>query len=80
MSNHRVYSAIIAAVRKKRLIEPFDKVDFRAACSGFAAGTYQRFLHKHERGNGETSELFVDVGSGKYRLLRPLLYGLSDKR
>jgi hypothetical protein len=80
MADHEVYRAIVSAVRDKRLTEPFGQTEFRTACPGFAEGTYRNFLRKHRRGNGATSELFEVVGTRKYRLIRPLLYELSDRR
>ena len=75
---HRVYRAIVEAWKRKRLREPFTKDDFREACPGFGDGTYNAFLHKHRRGNpAGTSELFELVAPGRFRLLRPLRYGLG---
>lgn len=77
MAGHRVYSATVAAVRAGRLTEPFSQRDFRRACPGFAEGTYRVFLNKHRRGNpGGNSELFERVSPGRFRLLRPIRYGL----
>jgi len=74
---HRVYGAIVKAVKAGQLEEPFSQQDFRRACPGFAKGTYQAFLHKHRRGNpGGASELFELVAPGKFRCLRPFRYGL----
>jgi hypothetical protein len=74
---HEVYSAIVGAVRDRRLSEPFTSSDFEAACPGFGPGTYNAFLHKHRRGNpGGNSELFELVAPGKFRCLRPYRYGL----
>jgi hypothetical protein len=77
VSNHKVYRAILQAVQSGRLAEPFSNEDFRQACPGLWAGTYQAFLHKHRRGNpGGASELFELVSPGRFRLLRPVKYGL----
>jgi hypothetical protein len=77
MANHKVYSAIVQAVKSGELIEPFGQDDFRLACPNLGEGTYQAFLHKHRKGNpGGVSELFELVASGKFRLLRPYRYGL----
>ena len=77
MSQHKVYASIVSAVREGRLREPFTPADFRRACPGLGGGTYQAFLHKHRLGNPSgTSELFELVGPGKFRLLRPIRYGL----
>ena len=77
MANHKVYSAIVAAVKAGKLIEPFTNDDFRRACPGLGEGTYQAFLHKHRKGNpGGVSELFELTNPGKFRLLQPFRYGL----
>lgn len=74
---HRVYEAIVDAVKGGTLVEPFDKSAFEAACSGFGAGTYNAFLHKHCQGNsGGNSELFRRVARGQFRCIRPFKYGL----
>lgn len=74
---HRVYSTIVRAVRERRLSEPFTNSDFKNACPGFGAGTYNAFLHKHRKGNpGGNSELFELVAPGNFRCLRPYRYGL----
>lgn len=77
MTRHRVYSAIVLAVRFGQLLEPFSQADFRRACPGFGEGTYQAFLHKHSLGNpGGYTELFERVSPGRFKLLRPIRYGL----
>ena len=48
---HKVYSAIVNAVRAGKLAEPFSKDDFRVACTGLGHGTYAAFLDKHAQGN-----------------------------
>ena len=74
---HRVYEAIVGAVRSGRLTEPFSRDDFRAKCPSFGSGTYNAFLDKHTLGNpGGNSELFERVSAGRFRCLRPFLYGL----
>jgi hypothetical protein len=75
MGEHRIYRAIVAAVKSGELVEPFGEQEFRKSCPGFGEGTYPTFLGKHRRGNGETSELFDRVSRGKYVLMRPLKYG-----
>lgn len=72
---HKVYRAIVAAVKSKKLAEPFGRVEFRKACPKLGEGTYQAFLSKHAKGNGTNTELFERVSRGRYRLIRPLLYG-----
>ena len=74
---HRVYEAIVSAVRTGILIEPFSRDDFRSACSGFGEGTYNAFLDKHAVGNpGNNSELFERVSPGKFECVRPFKYGV----
>lgn len=74
---HKVYSAIVTAIKNGTLQEPFTKSDFRKACPGFGDGTYNAFLDKHSKGNpGGNSELFERVAPGKFRCLRPFRYGL----
>jgi hypothetical protein len=74
---HRVYEAIVAAVKTGTLLEPFSKEDFTAACPGFGRGTYNAFLDKHSQGNpGENSELFKRESAGRFRCLRPFRYNL----
>jgi hypothetical protein len=74
---HKVYSAIVNAVKGGRLTEPFSKDDFQVACPGLGLGTYNAFLDKHSKGNpGGNSELFERVSAGQFRCLRPFRYGL----
>ena len=75
---HRVYRAIVAAVKEGRLKEPFTKEDFRRECPGFGNGAYNAFLWKHRRGNpGGASELFEEVKTGKFCTLKPFKYGVD---
>ena len=77
MASHKVYSAIVSAVRSGRLQEPFGNADFRRACPGLGEGTYRAFLHKHRPGNpGYNTELFERVSPAQFNLLRPIRYGL----
>lgn len=77
MAGHTVYAAIVSAVRSGKLAEPFSQANFRRACPGFGKGTYRAFLHKHSRGNpGGYTELFERVSPGRFKLLRPIRYGL----
>ena len=74
---HRVYGAIVTAVKTGALTEPFSKATFRLACPGLGNGTYNAFLDKHSLGNpGRNSELFERVSPGLFRCLRPFRYGL----
>ena len=74
---HRVYGAIVAAVKSGALAEPFSRHDFRAACPGFGDGTYKAFLDKHAAGNpGGASELFQRVSPGRFTCIRPFRYRL----
>lgn len=78
MAGHKVYRAIVEAVKAGRLEEPFSKEKFRRACPSFGEGTYNAFLYKHRKGNpGGNSELFDLVLSGKFVVLRPFKYGLD---
>lgn len=61
-------SQICAAVRAGRLVEPFNAAGVKHACPGWAEKTYHVFLPKHAVGNGKTSELFVRIAPGLYRL------------
>jgi len=77
MKKHKVYSAIVKAVRTGKLKEPFTNNDFRKACPGFADGTYNVFLNKHRIGNpGGNSELFKRISPGIFELVRPVKYGI----
>ncbi|WP_146149201.1 hypothetical protein [Nitratireductor sp. StC3] len=62
-------SEIYAAVRSGRLREPFSAREVKAACPGWADNTYRVFLSKHAVGNGRTTELFVRIAPGRYRLM-----------
>jgi hypothetical protein len=77
MPASKTYRQIVAAVTAKQLREPFGEADFRAACPGCGEGTYKAFLHKHAEGNsGGESELVERVSPGRFKLIRPLKYGL----
>lgn len=73
---HKVYEAIVRAIRAGRLTEPFSKEELRAECPNLGQGTYNAFLWKHQTGNGKTSELFELVSPWRFRCIRPFLYGL----
>ena len=78
MAKHKVYSAIVNAVRDGKLQEPFSTQDFKAACPELGKGTYNAFLYKHRRGNnGGNSGLFEKVGVNNFKLIRPIKYGLG---
>jgi hypothetical protein len=61
-------SQIFDAVRAGRLKEPFSADMVRRACPGWADKTYGVFLPKHAIGNGGTTELFVRIDRGLYKL------------
>jgi hypothetical protein len=61
-------SQIYATVESGKLKEPFRAASVRIACPGWAEHTYSTFLAKHAVGNGKTTELFVRVTRGLYRL------------
>jgi len=65
-------SEIYAAVQSGKLKEPFNAAMVRLACPGWAERTYHPFLAKHAVGNGQTTELFVRIGRGQFRLNRSL--------
>ena len=74
---HEVYRAIVGAIRRGALREPFSKEDFRTVCPGFGNGTYNAFLDKHRHRNpGGNSELFERVSPGQFKCLRPFRYGI----
>lgn len=75
MVQHEVYRCIVVAVRSGSLKEPFTKDDFRRTCPNFGDGTYNAFLDKHSVGNPD-SELFERVAPGKFKLVRPIKYGI----
>ena len=76
MPGHRVYAAIVEAVKNGTLKESFGENDFRGACPGFAEVTYKVFLNKHRKGNpGGNSELFEKLGPRSFKLIRPYKYG-----
>lgn len=75
--SHKVYTAIVAAISKGSLAEPFTVEDFRKSCPRFGEGTYKAFLYKHRKDNpGGNSELFVLVAPGRFKCMRPFKYGL----
>jgi hypothetical protein len=61
-------SQIYGAVRSGRLTEPFTAATVKRACPGWAERTYHVFLPKHWEGNGRTTELFIHVAPGSYKL------------
>ena len=72
---HMVYRAIVTAIKKGKLKEPFSNADFKKACHGLGKGTYQAFLYKHRDGNpGGNSELFRLISTGLFKCLRPFKY------
>jgi len=62
-------SQTYAAVRDGKLRQPFNKATFKKACPGWAEHTYTVFLPKHAVGNGHTTELFIRVGPGLYKII-----------
>lgn len=74
---HKVYIAIITAVREEKLREPFTAADVRRGCPGINPTTPGTFLPKHAKNNpGGQSELFEKVARGSFRIIRPIKYGL----
>jgi hypothetical protein len=77
MARHKVYSSIVKAIKSGKLSEPFGTKEFRLACPGLGEGTYNAFLYKHRKDNpGKNSVLFEMVDKGKFRVIRPIKYGL----
>ena len=77
MARHKCYASIVEADRQGSLKEPFAVKDFRAACPGLGNATYNAFLSTHAVGNpGGNTELFERVALGKFKLVRPIKYGL----
>ena len=73
MAGKKVYKAIIEAVEKGRLKEPFNEDDLREACPGFGNGTYYSYLYKHRAGNpGGHEEFFRQVSPRAFKLARPV--------
>ena len=76
MAGHMVYSAIVTAVRRG-LNEPFSPADVTAACPTISPTTPSTFLPKHEiHKPGKDTKLFERVRRGRYKLLKPIRYGL----
>lgn len=74
---HRVYTAIIKAIKNGQMTESFSVRDFEMCCPGFGKGTYNAFLYKHTKNNqGGNSKLFEKIATGRFRCLRPFKYGL----
>ena len=66
----RLIRRIRQAVEDGSLVEPFRAADVIAAGVSCAQSTPGTFLSKHRVGNGVTTELFVRVGRGEYKLNR----------
>ncbi len=64
----RLASEIYDAVKSGKLKQPFDATMVKAACPGWEQHTYFTFLGEHAVGNGQTTELFVKVSRGMYRV------------
>lgn len=74
---HKTYTGIVSANKKGILKEPFSPKDVVKACPNINSNTPGTFLPKHRVGNpSETSELFIRVSQGSYKLVRPFKYGL----
>ena len=61
-------SEIYTAVKSGNLEQPFNAAMLKQACPGWALRTYSVFTGKHAVGNGKTTELFVPVARGLYRI------------
>ncbi len=76
--SHKVYGLIVQGIKQGKILEPFDRSDFRKACPGLGEGTYKAFLDKHRKGNpGGNSELFEKVAPGKFKVIKPFKYGFD---
>lgn len=66
------------AVKNRELKETFSKEGFKRVCPKFKESTHRNFLRKHKIGNsGDETELFEEVLSGKFKVVRPFKYGLN---
>lgn len=73
---HATYDAIIKAVEKEVLKEPFSAKEVVEACPSIHPNTPSTFLPKHSVDNpGGNSVLFVRMSRGRYKLARPYKYG-----
>jgi len=80
MANHRVYYAIVKAVKNNGLEEPFKAGDLRNLFKKkFADSTYSTFLPKHRKRNpGKNSELFErSKNTASYSLIEPYKYKID---
>lgn len=69
-AGRQVLTQIDTALASGRLVEPFSNRHFRLACPGFGEGTYNAFLWKHRRGNGNTTELFDLIAPNQFKRIR----------
>ena len=77
MVQHRVYETIVERIKERKLKEPFSSNDLIRACPEIKEGTARTFPRKHRKGNpGGNSELFEMVSPGRFKIIRPLKYGL----
>jgi len=77
MARHWVYDTIISRVKEGKLKEPFSSNDLIQKCPEIKEGTSRTFPRKHRKGNpGKNTELFEMVKHGRFKLIRPLRYGL----
>ena len=73
---HKVYAAIITAVREKKLNESFTSSDVHRACPELNTRTPGILLSKHAKDNPKGySEMFEKIGRGPFRLLWPIKCG-----
>lgn len=70
MRHQETYQAVVEAVTKGALTEPFSTADLRRACPGFGDGTYRAFLWKHST-QGKVDAPLERVAPGRFRLRRP---------
>ena len=72
MTREEVYRLLVDAVNSGKLQEPFTTLEFRKACPGLSVGTYRAFVWRHSRQERTTNVLLEHIGSGRFRLVRPL--------
>jgi hypothetical protein len=75
-SSQELYRALVDAVKRGNLNEPFTKADFERICPGLSNGTYRSFLWRFSPGGdvAEESVLLERVPPSGFRLARPFKY------
>jgi hypothetical protein len=76
LANHMIYSTIVQTIKSGKLKEPFTIRDLIRACPNLKVSTCHTFPNKHRQNNpSKTSELFILISPGKFKLIRPFKYG-----